>query len=222
MTASHPASPVRPVDEHPANDPAGNPSIAERRPPRLAVVVASTREKRFADTVATWFAEQARTHGGFELDVIDLRDVDLPPLGSAHPKSGRYPERVRAFAEQVGAAHAFVFVTPEYNHGYPASLKLALDSVFAEWNAKPASFVSYGGMSGGLRAVEQLRLVLAELHMVDIRETVALPFAMRMFDEGGSLVDDGVVGASVKVMLDQLMWWTQTLRAGRESQPYAA
>lgn len=192
-------------------------------PIRLAVIVGSTRAGRLGETVATWFSGQLEHRGDFEVDVIDLRETDLPARQSdAHPKSGRYSPPVQAFAARIDAADAFVLVTPEYNHGYPASVKTALDAVYSEWNAKPAGFVSYGGVSGGLRAVEQLRQVLAELHVVAIRDVVAIPFAMRAFDEAGELQDDGTIEASVKIMLDALSWWARALRTARADFPYAA
>lgn len=198
-------------------------SGALQTPHRLAVIVASTREGRLGDRVAGWFADLARQHPEFSVDVVDLAEVGLPAVQSgAHPKSGRYSPAVQAFAERIGAADAFVVVTPEYNHGYPASLKTALDAVYAEWVAKPAGFVSYGGVSGGIRAVEQLRQVLGELHVVAIRDGVALPMAARMFDEDGELIDDGTVSTAAKLMLDRLEWWTAALRTAREHTPYAA
>lgn len=190
-------------------------------PIRLAVVVGSTRDGRLGETVAGWFTRLLAQRSDFDVDVIDLREIPLPPVQSAaHPKSGRYTPDVAAYASRIAAADAYILVTPEYNHGYPASIKLALDAVYAEWNAKPASFVAYGGLSGGMRAVEQLRLVLAELHVVAIRDIVAIPFAMRMFDEAGELIDDGMINASAKLMLDSLAWWAAALRTARAEHPY--
>ncbi len=190
---------------------------------RLLILIGSTREGRLGDTVARWVAGVAEQRDDVDVDLLDLRDAELPSVQSAaHPRSGRYPERVRAFAERVAAADAYLLVTPEYNHGYPASLKLALDAVYAEWAAKPAAIVSYGGLSGGVRATEQLRQVLGELHVVAIRDGVAIPRAGGRFDGDGELLDDGVAAASAKVMLDRLTWWGRVLRAGRALEPYGA
>lgn len=195
--------------------------LTHSSPLRLAILLGSTRDGRFGGTVAQWFRELAEQHPSFSVDVIDLAEVELPTVQSAaHPKAGRYPDRVQPFARRIAAADAYVLVTPEYNHGYPAALKLALDSVYAEWNAKPASFVTYGGASGGIRAAEQLRQVLAELHVATIRDAVALPFARRSFDEDGALIDEGRVSTAAKTMLDQLAWWGQALRDGRERAAY--
>ncbi|MBB2912625.1 NAD(P)H-dependent FMN reductase [Streptosporangium becharense] len=126
----------------------------------------------------------------------------------------------RALAARIGAADGFVVITPEYNHGYPAALKLAIDAVRWEWAAKPVCFISYGGMSGGLRAVEQLRLVFAELHTVTLRDTVSFHGTQGRFDENGDLTDPSGPSAAVKVMLDQLVWWGTTLREARAARPY--
>lgn len=148
----------------------------------------------------------------------------LPPVQQAHPvPTGEYtsPE-VRAFAGRIGAADAFIVVTPEYNHGYPASLKLAIDSVHPEWRAKPVAFVSYGGFAGGLRAVEQLRVVFAELHAVTIRETVSFYLAPQQFEGNGEPRDAAGVNLAAKKLLDQLAWWAEVLRDARATKPYAA
>jgi NAD(P)H-dependent FMN reductase len=188
---------------------------------RLALIIASTRDSRFGETVGHWFAAQVRAFGGFDLDTVDLLELGLPSILSAeHPKGGRYSETVGAFAKRVAVADAFVFVTPEFNHGYPASLKSALDAVYVEWAAKPATFVSYGGAAGGARAVEQLRQVLVELHAVPIRDAVLLPLARQLFDDGGALVDPERFSPSVKATLDHLLWWARALRTARLEVPY--
>lgn len=183
----------------------------------VAVVIGSTRAGRFGPTVARWFVDRARTRSDIALDVIDLADTDLPAV---------YPDvstpAVDAFAARIGAANAFVVVTPEYNHGYPASLKQAIDLVMEEWKAKPVAFVSYGGISGGLRAVEQLRQVFAELHAVTIRDTVSFAMAQGRFGPDGTLHDPAGAEAATKVMLDELVWWGDALRQARARRPYAA
>ncbi|MEV7009992.1 NAD(P)H-dependent oxidoreductase [Streptosporangium sp. NPDC051022] len=193
-------------------------------PLHLAVIVGSTREGRLGGVVADWFVDQARKREDFDVDVIDLVDTPLPVIQQKHPvTTGEYttPE-VREFASRIGLADAFVVVTPEYNHGYPASLKLAIDSVSPEWRAKPVGFVSYGGYAGGLRAVEQLRLVFAELHATTIRETVSFHMFFTKFDENGRPREADEVNGAAKVLLDQLGWWGEALRAARAARPYAA
>ena len=177
-------------------------------PLHVAVIIGSTREGRFGGTVADWFVDRARLRDDMELDVIDLVDVELPmalPLVSAPAAA--------AFVERIGRADAFVVITPEYNHGYPASLKQAIDFPRDEWREKPVGFVSYGGASGGLRAVEQLRQVFAELHVVTMRDSVSFAMAWDHFDESGQLLDPTVGNRSANTMLDQLAWWATALRA---------
>jgi NAD(P)H-dependent FMN reductase len=187
---------------------------------KLAIIIGSTREGRFGSRVANWFAGQAQAHKAFEVTVIDLLDFEMPVAQAAgHPRMGQFPASLNDLSDQLTSADAFVFVTPEYNHGYPASLKSALDAFYTPWLAKPAAFVSYGGALGGVRAIEQLRQVVAELHMADIRESVSIPFIFGAFNEDGDLKDENL-GKAAQALLTQLAWWSKTLAAGRQSVPY--
>jgi NAD(P)H-dependent FMN reductase len=187
---------------------------------RLAIILGSTRTKRQGEKVALWFVAQAESTGTFAIDFIDLAQVDLDPVQSSHhPKRGEYSPGVTAFANRIAAADAFVLVTPEYNHGYPASLKRALDAVYAEWNGKPAAIVSYGGVSGGIRAAEQLRTVLAELRVADVRESVAIPRVGHTF-HGDTPPDDPALDAAAQHLLAELRWWAEALAAQRAKAPY--
>lgn len=186
-------------------------------PLRVAIIIGSTRDGRFGPTVARWFAGEVGQRRDITVDVIDLADAGLP---ATYPREFGPPER--AFLERIAAADAFVIVTPEYNHGYPAALKQAIDLPRHQWQAKPVAFVSYGGISGGLRAVEQLRQVFAELHAVTVRDTVSFPNYGRLFDDAGRPTDPTAAGAATKKMLDQLAWWATALRSARTVRPYAA
>lgn len=179
---------------------------------RLEVIVASVRPERFAPVVADWFLRTAGEYAEFDTGVIDLIDTPLPADLTETPE-------VEAYRRRLAAADAFVVITSEYNHGYPASLKTALDTAKHEWRAKPIGFVSYGGLSGGLRAVEQLRQVVAEIHMVSVRETVSFHQAKRAFDAAGETRDGAAVDAAAR-MLRQLLWWGTALRAARTVAPY--
>lgn len=179
-------------------------------PLRLAVIVGSTSQGRFGGVVAAWFVAQARQRDEWALDVIDLADVDLPAVYPRQPGPA-----VEAFVERMGRADAFVVVTPEYNHGYPVSLKQAIDLSHGQWRAKPMGFVSYGGMAGGLRAVEQLRQVFAELHAVTVRDTVSFHRAHERFDESGEPRDPAGCNVAAETMLDQLAWRAAPLRTAR-------
>ncbi|MGP3998607.1 NADPH-dependent FMN reductase [Streptomyces sp. 8N706] len=189
-------------------------------PIRLAVIIGSVREGRFGPTVAQWFVDEARPRTDSDIDVIDLAEIDL---GMTAPTMDPAPE-VAAVLEQVSprleAADAFVVVTPEYNHSYPAGLKNVIDWHHAQWNAKPVGFVSYGGVSGGLRAVEHLRQVFAELHAVTVRDTVSFHNAWQQFGEDGRPIAPEGCNAAAKTMLDQLTWWAQALREARTKRPY--
>ena len=181
----------------------------------LAVIIGSTRPQRRAPNFARWLSIQLDQRDDVAVDVIDLAEVDLPaslPAGDDPPAVG--------LAQRIDRADAFIVVTPEYNHGYPASLKQAIDVPHREWNAKPVAFVSYGGMSGGIRAVEQLRQVFAELHAVTIRDGVAFPGSR--VDADGVAHDADGAAAAAKVMLDELVWWALALRDARAIRPYRA
>jgi NAD(P)H-dependent FMN reductase len=128
---------------------------------------------------------------------------------------------LQRWAAKVDQADGYVLVTPEYNHGYPAALKNALDVVFAPWNRKPVSFVSYGSAGGGLRAVEQLRLVSIELEMVPLRHQVAIPRVYAALDETGR-PRDSHHAADARRLLDELAWWSAALRAARVGTEVAA
>jgi len=182
---------------------------------RVALILGSDREGRFGETVARWAAQQIQRRDEFELDVIDPLDLALPTRIQRRP-----PAQVLAYRERIDHADAFVLVVPEYNHGYTAILKAMIDHAKEEWYAKPIAMVSYGGISGGLRAVEQLRLVFAELHAVTLRDTVSFHGARQQFDQDGQPIHADAVGAAMTTLLDRLVWWAEALRQARESKPY--
>ena len=187
------------------------------QPLEVAVIVGSTREGRFGDVVARWFVDRARSRSDMVLDVIDLAETGLPAVMAATADAA-----VDDFARRIDEADAFVVVTPEYNHSYPASLKNAIDLAGPQWHAKPVGFVSYGGLAGGLRAVEHLRQVFAELHAATVRDTVSFHLAHRRFDGEGQPIEPAGCNAAAKSMLDQLAWWAHALRDARAERPYAA
>lgn len=178
----------------------------------LAVIVASVRPERIGPVVADWFLGRVADRVDVVATTLDLADYDLPV-------DLRSSAAANEFAAAIGAADAFVVVTPEYNHGYPGSLKTALDSVKHEWRGKPIGFVSYGGLSGGLRATEQLRQVVAELHMVSVRDSVGFHRVRKAFDEHGRTSDGAALDASSR-MLDQLHWWATASASARTGRPY--
>ncbi|QNP75245.1 NAD(P)H-dependent oxidoreductase [Streptomyces roseirectus] len=201
-------------------DPA--PPASDTGPIRLTVIIASVREGRLGPVVATWFTERATAHDDVVVRVVDLRAYPLPLV---MPEPGHAPPpdaaRVRRLlAGQLAEADAFVVVTPEYNHTVPAALKNAIDWFHEEWAAKPVGFVSYGGLSGGLRAVEHLRQIFAELHTVSVRDSVSFHNAWDRFDERGRPLNPQDCEGAAKVLLDQLTWWGRVLRRARSERPY--
>lgn len=188
---------------------------------RLVIIIGSVREGRFGPTVANWFTGEANQHDHFEVDLVDLADFPLPVAPTANP-APEVAETLGKLVPRIEAADAYVIVTAEYNHGIPASLKSAIDWHFTQWQAKPIAFVSYGGLAGGLRAVEHLRQVFAELHAVTVRDTVSFHGAAYIFDEDGQPKDTSGCTTAAKVMLDQLAWWGTALRDARATHPYQA
>ncbi|MFB7427689.1 NADPH-dependent FMN reductase [Streptomyces hydrogenans] len=188
----------------------------------VAVITASVRDGRLGPAVADWFTARALTHPGLSVRAVDLRETPLP---LTLPEPGQEPpaevagvrDRLR---DVLAGADAFVVVTPEYNHSFPASLKNVLDWFLAEWAAKPVGFVSYGGLAGGLRAVEQLRPVFAELHAVTVRESVSFHTAWERLDAEGRVLGDKAADAAATALLDQLTWWGRALRTARREHPY--
>jgi NAD(P)H-dependent FMN reductase len=189
-------------------------------PLKLAVVIGSNRDGRFGPTVADWFVSRAAEREDFQVELVDLADTELPTALSYNPSLEVRTELAKVTPKLAGA-DAFVVITPEYNHSFPATLKSLIDWHFGEWQAKPVGFVSYGGISGGLRAVEQLRQVFAELHAVTVRDTVSFHNAGAHFDDAGNHRDPAAPDAAAKSMLDQLGWWAEALRTAKSVRPYA-
>ncbi|AOW87122.1 MULTISPECIES: NADPH-dependent FMN reductase [Streptomyces] len=190
---------------------------------KLVILVGSVREGRFGPVVASWVAERARLHGGFDVEVVDLADHDVPlALPAASPKyaGDAYPrpDTMAPLTAALDGADAFVVVTPEYNHSYPASLKAAIDWHFTQWTAKPVGFVSYGGAAGGRHAVLHLENVLTELHAVTVRDGLAFPKYYTAWQDGRPL--DADAPGYAKTLLDQLAWWAAALRKARAAAPY--
>ncbi|MFE0532140.1 NADPH-dependent FMN reductase [Micromonospora parva] len=182
-------------------------------PLRIAVIVGSTREGRVGDRIARWFLDQAGRHDDLAVTVVDLTEYDFPATYPAEPTAP-----IRAFVREVGRADAFVVVTPEYNHSFPAPLKQAIDYAYDEWQAKPVGFVSYGCRSTGGHAVDQLRTVFTALHAMTVRDVVGIDLLTgeptdRCTDE---------LRRDVDALLDQLRWWGLALRDGRAARPYVS
>ncbi|WP_159767282.1 NADPH-dependent FMN reductase [Streptomyces sp. HM190] len=202
---------------HTAATPSSASAASSSAPVRVTVVVGSNRTGRFGPVVARWLVDRVRDHDDFEVDVVDVAETDLPTTFAPTPE---VTAQLAEVTPKLASAEAFVVLTPEYNHSYPAALKNLIDWHFHEWRAKPVALVSYGGVSGGLRATEHLRQVFAELHATTVRDTVSFHNAHGSFDDEGRLKDPTGPDAAAKVMLDQLAWWGRALREAREKRPY--
>lgn len=184
---------------------------------RIAIVVGSTRPGRRSRQVADWVLNRAATRGGADFVLLDLADHNLPLLDEPMPPSlGNYQhEHTRNWAHIISGFDGFIFVTAEYNHSVPGVLKNALDFLYAEWNNKAVGFVSYGS-AGGVRAVENLRLIAGELQMADVRAQVALPFATD-FENFKTFTPSDSAEEALKPLLEQLISWTTALKTIRTS-----
>lgn len=182
---------------------------------RVGIILGSTRPGRNGEAVAKWAFEIAKKRSDAEFELVDIKDFNLPLLDEAIPASmGQYAkEHTKAWAKKIDSLDAFVFVTPEYNHGIPGALKNAIDFVYSEWNNKSAGFVSYGS-AGGVRSVEHLRLVMAELHIADVRAQVALSL-FTDFENMSKFKPAAYHEKSVNTMLDQVIVWGTALKVMR-------
>jgi NAD(P)H-dependent FMN reductase len=195
--------------------------------PKLHIIIASTRPGRIGPSIAQWFSDYTAEHGKFEPVLVDLAEFNLPVFNEPeHPMKQNYQHaHTKAWAASVGSADAFVFVTPEYNYAPPPALVNALNYLSREWNYAPAGFVSYGGISGGLRSVQVAKQIVTTLKMMPIPEGVPMPMVFQNLDEAGNLNAPDIYKASAATMLDELSRWTEalkSLRAERKSPLKAA
>ena len=183
---------------------------------RIVVILGSIREQRMNDRVATWVTGQLTAHG-FQPEILDPRDPALLPVQTGDKAA------VEHLRQRMSDADGFVIVTPEYNHSAPGPLKTLIDAVNAEWKARPVGLISYGGISGGLRATESLRLVLAELHAVSLRDTVSFSAPWSNFDSSGKIKDPTharTAEAAMTVFSQRLHWWVNALNTARAAVPF--
>jgi NAD(P)H-dependent FMN reductase len=182
---------------------------------RIAIILGSTRPGRNGEAVAHWVHEYARGRNDAEYELVDIAEFDLPLLDEPVPPSqGKYSKpHTKAWAAKIASFDGFVFVTPEYNHGTSGALKNAIDFLYAEWNNKAAGFVSYGS-AGGIRAVESLRLVMAELQVADVRSQVALSL-FTDFENFSTFKPASLHQKSLKSMFDQLVRWSGAMKSLR-------
>lgn len=181
-------------------------------------MIASVREGRVGLPIAEWFVDRARRHAKFDVDTVDLKTIALPVFAERnHPRLQKYEsDHQKAWSARVAGLDAFAFVTPEYNYSTAPGLLNALDYLFVEWHFKPAGFVSYGGISGGLRAVQMTKQTLTALKVTPVAEAVTIPFVAKAV-EGGTFNATELHDKSAVALLDELFRWTSVLaplRAG--------
>jgi NAD(P)H-dependent FMN reductase len=185
--------------------------------PKLSVVAVSTRPSRAGFPISAWVLERAKAHGVFDVELIDLKEENLPLFDEPnHPRLRQYEhEHTKRWSAKIDASDAFVFVTPEYNHGPPPSLINALAYLSQEWAHKPASFVSYGGPAGGTRAVQLVKPMMAGLRMIVPLESVMVPFFANSIDAKGVFTASELQETHGKMMLDALAKWSAALKTLR-------
>jgi NAD(P)H-dependent FMN reductase len=187
--------------------------------PRIGIVVGSTRQGRFGDRPANWIRDLARLRTDLLVELIDLRDYPLPMFDEAASPAWRPPTNpvAQRWGARLAALDGLIVVTPEYNHGYAAVLKNALDHAYAEFARKPIGFVGYGG-AGAARAIEQLRLVSIELQMAPVRNAVHIGGVefIGMMQQGKTFDDFPHLAQAAAGLLDDIAWWARSLRAARD------
>jgi NAD(P)H-dependent FMN reductase len=185
---------------------------------KLEIIVASTRPGRVGLPVAKWLEVEAKAQGGFdEVEIVDLAEVNLPFFNEPkHPRMGEYEhQHTKDWSAKVAEADAFVLVMPEYNHGFNAVLKNALDYLAREWHYKAVGLASYGGIAAGTRAAQMIKPVLGALRMTAVTEAVSIPM-VQQFLSGGEIVPNDVLSASAKAMLNELAQVTEALKPLRK------
>ena len=183
----------------------------------LKIIIGSTRPGRIGPSVARWVEDRAVAHGKFAIDIIDLADLKLPFLDEpAHPAMQKYEHvHTKRWSEIVGSADAFIFVTPEYDYFAPASLVNAIQTLLKEWAYKPAGVVSYGGISGGLRAAQVLRQLLGNVNVHALPQTVPVPMVRQFLGENGVFEGNEIMNDGLTAQLNEIHKWATALKTIR-------
>jgi len=186
----------------------------------LRIITSTTRPGRKSPVIASWIAEKARGYVPFNVEILDLAKIDLPMMNEPnHPRLRKYQhEHTKKWSQMVDTSDAFIFIIAEYNHGFTAPLKNAIDYLSQEWAYKPVGLVSYGGVAGGTRSVHMLKEILTALKMVPLSEGVSIPFIQNFINEDDEFVANEIIDQSADVMLTELLRWTDTLQSMREQE----
>ena len=192
--------------------------------PRLMIIIASTRPGRVGAPVARWIRDRAEARGDFEVELVDLAALNLPFMDEPkHPRLRQYVhQHTKDWSAQVDAADAFVFVMPEYNFGFTAPLKNAIDYLHTEWQYKPVGLVSYGGVSAGTRAAQMIKQVVTTLKMTPLTEAVSIPFVNQFINSDGEVEANETMEIAATAMLDEMQRWVEALRSLRAPADEAA
>ncbi|HKJ30469.1 MAG TPA: NADPH-dependent FMN reductase [Balneolales bacterium] len=186
----------------------------------LRIITSTTRPGRKSPVIASWIAEKARGYVPFNVEILDLAKIDLPMMNEPnHPRLRKYQHvHTQKWSQMVDTSDAFIFIIAEYNHGFTAPLKNAIDYLSQEWAYKPVGLVSYGGVAGGTRSVHMLKEILTALKMVPLSEGVSIPFIQNFINEDDEFVANEIIDQSADVMLTELLRWTDTLQSMRENE----
>jgi NAD(P)H-dependent FMN reductase len=185
-----------------------SPSVTK---PTLQIIIGSTRPGRVGPSVAAWINDRAIKHRGFEVELVDLAEVNLPMFDEPkHPRFGEYVhQHTKDWSATISRGDAYIFVIPEYNYGFNAAIKNAIDYLNHEWLYKPLGFVTYGGVAAGTRAMQMLKQVVSALKMVPMTEAVNIPFVQQFLDSDRVLQPNDVMENAATAMLDELARWTE-------------
>lgn len=185
----------------------------------LKIITASTRSGRKGPAVSEWLLQHAEKQKNFKTEHLDLAEIALPFLDEPYMANlQKYQhEHTKKWSAKIAPADAFIIVTPEYNNSYPAPIKNAIDFLFNEWNYKPVAFVSYGGLAGGTRAVQDLKVVVSSVKMVPVKEAVNIPFFEKLIDDKGKFQATKEAESSLEKLFEALSKWATALRDMRSS-----
>ena len=183
----------------------------------IKIITSTTREGRKGIAVANWITELAKRNDNYNIELLDLAEINLPFMDEPnHPRLQKYQhEHTKRWSETITSADAFIIVLGEYNFGFPAPIKNAIDYLFNEWRYKPVAFVSYGGVSGGLRSTQMLKQVVTALNMMPIVDQVNIPFFAKLIDDKGTFMPNETITKSAEAMLTELKRWSDALKAMR-------
>lgn len=184
---------------------------------KIKIITSTTREGRKGIAVANWITEVAMQNQTFDVELLDLAVINLPFMDEPnHPRLQQYKhEHTKNWSAKISEADAFIFVLGEYNFGFPAPIKNAIDYLFNEWKYKPVAFVSYGGVSGGLRSTQMLKQVVTAVYMTAIVDQVNLPFFAKLIDDKGIFVPDELISKSADALFKELERNAEVLKSMR-------